>query len=406
MAYQNVGTPRFYIDLPSYIKSLGLNIQEQQLFENYDIYGNPIVPNPNGQYTYLDAPYFGLDNVDINKNTTESIIIDNNGNERNEPIKTQFTLLDETQESRLTDFINPKKFYLGLINFKWNTDMAGEHYSPFGLSISKTSYNFGDPTPTYPNMIYSWDGNEEILTEQEYISNIVNVNNVDNKFDIEKNGVSILTGNIDGLDEWNQYKFMGLSFNVDFSSLGGISFGSYYDMPVSPDLDLSMTVEFDGYDSTNTLGGSTLTNVRYSGSPWWYDAGGNKVEPWSVGASSGFSKRNGRRMWSMKFSYMSDKDIFASNYMSNTYLETSTDYESDDLTTDNNNFEYTLENDNSFIAQVLNKVGNGQRFIFQPDNTNNNPDQFAICQLDQDSLQIKQVAYKVYDISLKIREVW
>ena len=69
-------------------------------------------------------------------------------------------------------------------------------------------------------------------------------------------------------------------------------------------------------------------------------------------------------------------------------------------------FEYTLENDNSFIAQVLNKVGNGQRFIFQPDNTNNNPDQFAICQLDQDSLSIKQVAFKTYSINLKIREVW
>ena len=69
-------------------------------------------------------------------------------------------------------------------------------------------------------------------------------------------------------------------------------------------------------------------------------------------------------------------------------------------------FYYTLESDNSFHAQVLNRVGNGQRFIFQPDNTNNNPDQFAICQLDQDSLNIKQVANGVYNISLKIREVW
>ena len=58
------------------------------------------------------------------------------------------------------------------------------------------------------------------------------------------------------------------------------------------------------------------------------------------------------------------------------------------------------------FLMVLNKIGNGQRFIFQPDNTNNNPDQFAICQLDQDSLDIKQVANGVYDISLKIRETW
>ena len=115
----------------------------------------------------------------------------------------------------------------------------------------------------------------------------------------------------------------------------------------------------------------------------------------------------------MKFSYLSDKDIFSSNFMSNTYLESGSGsgYDTDDdLVLDSNDnpiaFENTLENDDSFVAQVLNKVGNGQRFIFQPDNTNNNPDQFAICQLDQDSLQIKQVAFKTYSISLKIREVW
>ena len=122
----------------------------------------------------------------------------------------------------------------------------------------------------------------------------------------------------------------------------------------------------------------------------------------------------------MKFSYISDKDLFASNYMNTlygiegyeeqlSYTETSENYDSEDIETDPNGNDYLyypLDGDDSFIAQVLNKVGNGQRFIFQPDNTNNNPDQFAICQLDQDSLEIKQVAFKTYSISLKIREVW
>jgi hypothetical protein len=181
-------------------------------------------------------------------------------------------------------------------------------------------------------------------------------------------------------------------------------------MPVSPDLDLSMTIEFDGYDTTTTLGGSTLTNVRYTGAPWWV-IGENNREPWFVGSGTGVSKRNGRRVWSMKFSYLSDKDIFSSNYMSSTYLESGSGsgYDDDDVVKDGDiikEFENILDSDDSFVAQVLNKVGNGQRFIFQPDNTNFNPDQFAICQLDQDSLQIKQVAFNTYSISLKIREVW
>ena len=97
-----------------------------------------------------------------------------------------------------------------------------------------------------------------------------------------------------------------------------------------------------------------------------------------------------------------------SNYLENE--STNSDYNSDDLGDSDGNsdnvFEYNINNDNSFVSQVLNKVGGGQRFIFQPDNTNSNPDQFAICVLDQDSLEIKQVAHKVYNISLTIKEVW
>ena len=55
---------------------------------------------------------------------------------------------------------------------------------------------------------------------------------------------------------------------------------------------------------------------------------------------------------------------------------------------------------------MLNYIGNGQRFIFQPDSNAQNPSDFAICVLDQDSLNIKQSAHRVYNISMKIREVW
>ena len=95
--------------------------------------------------------------------------------------------------------------------------------------------------------------------------------------------------------------------------------------------------------------------------------------------------------------------------MSNHYMENNSGYDSNDLGSNENDeqqFYFNIDNDDSFVSQVLNKVGNGQRFIFQPDNTANNPSDFAIAMLDQDSLQIKQVANGVYDISLKITEVW
>ena len=45
-------------------------------------------------------------------------------------------------------------------------------------------------------------------------------------------------------------------------------------------------------------------------------------------------------------------------------------------------------------------------FIFQPDSNNNNPDQFAICKFDMKEFKFEQVANGVYNVKLKIREVW
>ena len=62
---------------------------------------------------------------------------------------------------------------------------------------------------------------------------------------------------------------------------------------------------------------------------------------------------------------------------------------------------------NSFYNQVIHKTNGGQLpFIFQPDKNNNNSDSFAICKFDMDSFEFDQVANGVYNIKLKIREVW
>ena len=330
MAYQNVGTPRFYLDLPSYLNSIGENATQNE--------------------------YLGL-NCSIMKQ------------------------------------LNSEKLV-----FEWNDSLSWE-----SLGFSNQSY-FG---------IFNHNFIDEELTfnlNAESTEDILNLRSSRSKMTLIDKGCSLLTFNAE--EEFSN----SIEINTptiqpqEPFGVGCFTFGYYYDMPNSADLDLTMDLEFDGYDSIQTLGGSTITNVRYNGSPFWFDLDDNKVEPFSVGQSNGLFKRTGRRNWSLKFSYMSDNKLFASNFMSNNYLETSSDYDSDDLTSDsdgnpNSVFRNNLLNDNSFTS-IMQKIGNGQKFLFQPDNTNNNPDQFAICVLDQDSLSIKQVAYKVYDISLKIREVW
>ena len=423
MAYQNIGTPRFYIDAPSYLNSIGLDISERQSFRNYDSYGNPINENividelsNDDTYRYENISIFGLNNVENNKIKPLPIF-----EEDLESIRVQYTILDKTKKYdldgnpinlRLSSIMNAEKFYFSLLNYTVTEKQNN-------IFISKTSYHSDLPEnqpqldpADYPYHITGWGGTEVNITNKDFILNIDDFQGsgtAPNKFSSTESGCCIATGDISGLDELYQYAFMGLQFSANFTSLGAISFGSYYDMPHSPDLDLTMNVDFDGYDSIQTIGGAAMTNVRYAGSPWWYDENGNKKEPWAIGESNGISKRNGRRVWNLKFSYMTDKNLFSSNYMSNNYIESSTGYDSADLDTDadgNNVFYDNIDTSDSFVSQVLNKVGNGQKFIFQPDNTNNNPDQFAICQLDQNSLDITQVANNIYDISLKIREVW
>ena len=182
------------------------------------------------------------------------------------------------------------------------------------------------------------------------------------------------------------------------AQLNGFCLGHYYDMPNSPDLSLSMDTQFDGIESSTTAGGSTIQNIRYKGAPKW-----GELNPWEIGASEGLTTRNGRRVWNLRFGYISNTDIFASNYMTNTYMENSSNLDSGDVNV--NDFQYTMEDDDSISAKLLNYIAMGQKFIFQPDNTANNPSDFAICVLDQKSLRVTQVAYNAYNIRMKIKEV-
>ena len=70
-------------------------------------------------------------------------------------------------------------------------------------------------------------------------------------------------------------------------------------------------------------------------------------------------------------------------------------------------FTYNLLTDDNFFSHVWHKtLGGTLPFIFQPDSSNNNPDQFAICKFKDNSLKATQSAFNVYDISLSIEEVW
>ena len=190
----------------------------------------------------------------------------------------------------------------------------------------------------------------------------------------------------------------------DFASIGSLVMGSYYEMPNAPNLSLTMSREYGGTKEFTTYNGSSMSNTMWNKPPKWGELGA-----WELSVGNPSLAKSGRRTWDLEFSYMDDADLWGSNQLISTVGEnitTELGYESEAIDSDTA-FKYTLLGDDNFFSQVWHKtLGGTIPFIFQPDNTNPAPDQFAICRFKNNSLKAAQSSFNTYDISLSIEEVW
>ena len=407
MAYQSVGTPKFYIDYFSYWQTKGLI--------------HKIDSDEEGG-TYHTGHFIGL-----NPSSPSRIIALGNHREGWSYFSADLTwgnLLSQA-ELELINFCGVLGHDINKAPTESSFTQQGEYtHSSIRFSAVKRA---GENVPTIAQ-----DTRGVFFMGDNIINSELNATGSDKPTVIRESGFSLWNCSIDhqhnGLGDVDRF-LIGLKFYEDavdsdtmydysgWWNVNSLVLGHTYKMPHSPDLKVTMSIDYDGFDSTDTTGGSTITNVRYTGAPKW-----NDLNAWQIGNSESLAERGGRRNWSLKFSYLAGKDLFSSNYMANRYANLEdTENNLDTYTTNDDagivyqeesehfgeeGFTYTLADDDSFIARVLNYVGNGTRFIFQPDSNMSNPSDFAICVVDQDSIKITQVANKVYDISLKIREVW
>ena len=195
-----------------------------------------------------------------------------------------------------------------------------------------------------------------------------------------------------------------MSGGTPYPSMGSVVIGNYYDLPHSPDINITMTREMDGAKRIRTKGGADLVDHRYTKPAMWGNAGA--WELYSGTPANQELSRSGRRIWDLSFSYLQDSDLFP-------MLSSLAPYESWNADGSDNysdgddwyNSNMLLDSDN-FFSQVIHKTNGGQLpFIFQPDNSNNNADSFAICKFDS-GFKFNQVANGVYNVKMKIREVW
>ena len=235
------------------------------------------------------------------------------------------------------------------------------------------------------------------LSGVEFIAN--------SSYPIEHSGFSIGLFNLHEWDRVNIGGQEGTQYNI-----GSIIIGTYYDMPHSPDLKLTMSREYGGTKTIETRGGASLSNSMWTKPPSWGNAGA--WELYKGTATNQELSRSGRRVWDLSFSYLDDGDLFGANesLAFDTFKNEIADgkpptsaFDDDDLT--GNEFNTNILTDYNFYSQVIHKTNGGQLpFIFQPDvNDNTN---FAICKFDQGSFKFDQVANGFYSCKIRIREAW
>ena len=340
MAYQNVGTPKFYISWGDWYKSLGYDVKRNHTISPVETYSHELFAD-NEVGLYYEDDGTGISTIPPNGSYGVNFL----------------AVLNHNLDARWR-FINKRQV----------TDNQD-----FGTELNQ-------------------DG-------------IVSVNN--NTVDYQGFSLFTHTGLSEDYSSYSEEKIYSGFRTATFGELADESFtgifgcyvwGKYFEMPHSPDLKLTMTREMDGVKRIRTKGGTDLVNHRYTKPAPWGVAG--VWELYSGTPTNQALSRVGRRTWDLNFSYLQDSDIFPdvsslTNYGVEGYLDT-------DPISDN-----TLLDEDTFYSQVIHKTNGGQLpFIFQPDSSNNNPDGFAICKFDMNSFKFKQVANGVYNIKLKIREVW
>ena len=364
MALQNVGTPRFYVDTISWLKAIGIgtargeesNPTDYGSTESvYDIWGsdasNPYIastglaPGTGGGDRYFKYNYNWVDGVAWRPHLSYNFVAylghklaDFNG-----------AMEDFGFYKHYDDTYTYHPEIIDAVNFVATTDS----YGGFGLPTHDGfSIVMIDPSPS---------------GDVEYGS-----------------GVGIWMHNRTGIEY----------------QIGKVIAGNYFDMPHSPDLNLKLSYEMDGVKTIQTKGGATLSNASYTKPADWGDRGAwqlsnSQSEGW-LDNLKGYNYRNGRRVWDLSFSYLSDSDVFPEN-AGNTLSQWS----------EEGDFETNILDGTDFFSQVWNRTMGGHLpFIFQPDKDNSNADQFALCRFDMNSLQYDQVANNVYNVKLKIRESW
>ena len=199
-----------------------------------------------------------------------------------------------------------------------------------------------------------------------------------NYFTTANNGWSLVTYTQNSNNRFQRLVIDSNSGNYDADiKIGCILWGVVYDFPNSPDINIKKSLNYDGVKINESLGGQKYAHATHLSNSDWdsTNAWGFTTEP---------TLKSGRKKLSMSFSYLSDSDIFSSDY-----------YKS-----------INSQQDDAIVPKILYLTNGGMYpFLLQYDKdaTVNIHDGFLWCRLDKEPV-FNQVSNNIYSTELSFVE--
>ena len=384
MGYQRVVKPKFFVDQMSYLHATG----HGEYFTRHE--------DDHGTDTEQKI-YFG-DTTDLIYCNTSSLL--------------KFNLIGGNQTMwSFRDHVTYKYFPVLPINFA----MVLNH------NLEGTDFKF-----------HFKDGNTHQIKTEDFQDTIINWGTAGSTSTPEHNGFSLRASNtthfttsVNKILAWFSDQ---PTSNVGQRYVGSTILGHTYSPPHNPNLSMTVSRSFDGIKQTKTQGGHTMNNINYLGNPNW--AGHNAWELWNYPADPSATPPNedpdatqqqmfiedpklnlgrlGRRSWKLTFELVSESDIFAALEQSNILpFDVGDTYPEGTETFTQLGIDNPILQEDNFISRVwIPTLGGKIPMLMQVDDTNNNPDQFAIVTIKSNTFSVKPKAPNLYSFSMILEESW
>jgi len=348
MANVNIRTPRFYIDLPNYAMSRGTAQNN-----NYDV-----ISDTNLISTFATGSEPEL--FDLRPLNQVSWATAANDTERQKHVLVNIDTESTAWEHNFIAIVNHNmasaeaKFQVGASNTESHINNE-DFNSPTIINASTVMNGAKDGASPY-----------EITPTNNGTTIITFANSSLRYWGIQFEGITNQGADGDGayFDDSNNLK------------IGCIMMGQYYDMPVSPDLDIKRSIIFDTVDVQQSVGGqrfSTMTNHGRISST-------DNKSPFQTDTNR-WGSHGGRMAYDMKFSYLASTDVMPDSYSA------------------------IDRDDDAVLEDVWNMTnGNHLPFIFTTDNSSVAESDYLFARFGKNSFDMTQVAPDVFNVSMRIEE--